>query len=106
MESKYKLGQAVLFINDYGMTYNKNYVYKWGEVLIGFVSKIEFIEARNSYIYTVGTVSSMDSEKPMYRILGEHYIFELDQEDIAVLKMKEFCEEPDSEQRWIYLMMK
>lgn len=33
-EPKYKLGQAVLFINGYGMTYNKNYVYRWGQVVV------------------------------------------------------------------------
>ncbi len=97
MESKYKLGQAVLFINGYGMTYNKNYIYRYGQVVLGFISNIEFIEARSNYMYTVGTVSPMSDKKPMYRILGEHFIFDLDQEDAAVLKMKEFCEEPDDE---------
>ena len=96
-ESKYKLGQAVLFINGYGMTYNKNYVYRWGQVAVGFITNIEFIEARGNYMYTIGTISSMDSKKPMYRILGEAYIFEIGQEDIATIKLKEFCEEPDDE---------
>ena len=96
-EPKYKLGQAVLFINGYGMTYNKNYVYRWGQVAVGFISNIEFIEARGNYMYTIGTISSMDSKKPMYRILGESYIFEIGQEDVANLKLKEFCEEPDDE---------
>lgn len=97
MESKYKVGQAVLFINGYGLTSNSDYMYRYGQVVAGFVTNAEYIEPRNMYLYTIGTLAPTSVKKVMYRTLGEHYIFNLDEEDIATLKLCELCEEPDDE---------
>ena len=95
MESKYKLGQSVLFINGYGITSNEQFMWKYGEVVAGFVTSIEYIEAHKGYLYTVGRTSPLSSKQVVYRMLGEHMIFFLDEESKAVLKMSELCEEPD-----------
>lgn len=96
-DPRFKVGQAILFINGYGMSYNENFMWKYGEVLAGFVTSIEYIEAQNNYMYTVGTRSPLSNRQVMYRILGEHMIFSLDEESRATLKMKDICEKPDYE---------
>lgn len=97
MEAKYKVGEAVLFINGYGMTYNDKFMYRYGELVCGFITSIEYIEPRKSYIYTIGTLAPSSTKRPMYRVLSEYFIFNLEEEDKAVIKLVEICEEPDEE---------
>ena len=93
--SKYKLGDAVLFINGYGETYSEK-MWRWGNVALGFITNIEYISGDRT-IYVVGCESPVEPLKPTYRTLGEHLLFSPEEKDKAFVKLYELCEEPDDE---------
>lgn len=91
-----KIGESVLFINGYGVpTDEEHYNCRYGYVSAGFITDMEYIEARNLYLYTVSTVSPFDRYKTLTKILGPHLIFDLNAIAEAELKLSEICEEPD-----------
>lgn len=91
---RFKLGQAVHFCHCYGEGYGDKR-YRWGSVKVGFITNEELIEARNQYIYTVGTVDPYHDHSVVYKTLGPHLIFEYDDYASALIKTKELCEEVD-----------
>ena len=91
-----KVGDSILFIYGYGVPKNFNEkIYKYGQVVAGFITDIEYVEARNSYLYSVGTLSFTDRCKIMTKIIGPHLIFDLNNLAEAELKLMTICEEPD-----------
>ena len=91
-----KIGESILFINGYGIPIDEeHYNFRYGYVSAGFITDMEYIEARNSYLYTVSTVSPFDRYKTLIKILGSHLIFDLNAVAEAELKLSEICEEPD-----------
>lgn len=75
-ESKFKLGQPVLYAFIYGDPPRYN-----GEPRLAFITEIEYIESRDSYLYTVGMESSFNKFKPAYNLIGEHLVFSTDELD-------------------------
>ena len=91
-----KIEESVLFVNGYGVpTDEEHYTCRYGYVSAGFITDVEYVEARNTYLYTVGTVSPFDRYKILTKILGSHLIFDLNAAAEAELKLSEICEEPD-----------
>ena len=91
-----KVGEPILFIYGYGVPKNFNEkIYKYGQVVAGFITDIEYVEARDSYLYSVGTLSFTDRCKIMTKIIGPHLIFDLNNLAEAELKLMTICEEPD-----------
>ena len=62
---EFNLGQPVYFCHCYGDGY-KDKTYRWGYVKLGFITKKEYIEARDQYLYTVGTLDKYNSLKVNY----------------------------------------
>ena len=84
---EFDLGQPVLYCLGYGES-TKN-MYRWGSVEAGFIISKEYIEARNLYLYTIGTIKD---KRPHYKKLGAHYIFNIDEYESAEVMMKGLCE--------------
>ena len=94
---RFKVGQAVYFCHCYGEGCGSK-PYRWGKVRVGFITNEEFIEARNQYLYTVGTVDPYHEYSVVHKILGPHLIFEYDNFVGALAKVKELCQEVDDEE--------
>ena len=90
---KFVVGEPVLFCNMYGDTYSAGKLFRWGEVLAGFILKVEEIQARNGALYTVGTIDSVDRTKVHTRLLGSHLIFNLREKAQAEAAIAQYCEE-------------
>lgn len=94
---RFKLGQPVYFCHCYGEGYGSK-PYRCGKVRVGFITKEEYIEARDQYLYTTGTVDPYNSHRVVYKTLGPHLIFEYTDYGSALTKVKELCEEVDDEE--------
>lgn len=71
LESDYKIGEAVFYVNGYGDTTHSK-MYRYGNVQPGFIINVEFIEAQNSYLYTIGSIMN---NAHVYQFVGPHLIF-------------------------------
>lgn len=91
---EFNLGQPVYFCHCYGEGY-KGKSYRWGRVKLGFITKKEYVEARDLYLYTVGTLDKINILMVNYKTLGPHLIFDYDKYEGALQKVKELCEEVD-----------
>lgn len=89
----FELGEAVLFCNMWGDTYNTEKQWRWGELRAGFITAIEYIEARDSTLYTVGITDSVQKTEVHTKMLGEHLIFKLNEKTAAWLTLQQYCEE-------------
>lgn len=87
---EFNLGQAVYFCHCYGEGWS-NKPYRWGRVKLGFITSKEYIEARNLYIYTVGTLDDHNNLVAIYKTLGPHLIFEYNSYAEALEKVEELC---------------
>lgn len=88
-----KVGQAVLFPNVYGDTYSKKYSYRYGQVMAGFITDIEYIEARDSYLYTIGIISPEFPTNVYYKTVGMHRIFDINDREGCLEEVKKLAEE-------------
>lgn len=91
---EFNLGQVVYFCHCYGEGWG-NKPYRWGRVKLGFITSKEYIEARNSYIYTVGTLTDRNNLVVTYKTLGPHLIFDYTGYAEALEKIGELCAEAD-----------
>ena len=89
----FKVGEPVLFCDGWGITYNPDKLFRWGELRAGFITAIEVIEARDSALYTVSTVDERDSTAIRSKLLGEHLIFRLAEKDVALATVYKYCVE-------------
>jgi hypothetical protein len=89
----FKLGEPVLFCDGWGMAMKSDKIYRWGAVRAGFITMIEYVSARNSLLYSVGTVDQYDQTKVHTRLLGEHLVFKIDEKSLAEEAVKQYCEE-------------
>jgi hypothetical protein len=89
---EFNLGQPVYFCHCYGEGY-KDKTYRWGEVKLGFIVDKAYVEARDLWLYVVGTIDKYDSLKVNYKSLGAHLVFDYESYDAALAKTKELCEE-------------
>lgn len=89
----FKLGEAVYYCNCYGIGSGDKY--RYGTVDIGFITDVSAIPARQSYLYTISTVSPFDKHKVVSRCLGPGMIFEYSEigRKEASTKVQELCEE-------------
>lgn len=76
---KFKVGDAVLFAYTYGDTLETGKS-RYGEAVVAIVTKVEFIPARDAYLYTV-TRESNWGNKFVSAVRGESYLFKLDELD-------------------------
>ena len=95
---RFKLGQPVFYCNCYG-TDSQVKTFRYGSVEAGFIMEEEYIEARDSYLYTVGTLSAEDRMKVHTKLLGPHMSFEHSPAGYfkAIAQVEEFCEEVEDE---------
>ena len=93
---KFNVGDAVLFPNVYGETYSEKYSYRYGNVMAGFVTEIEYIEARKLYLYTIGTINPMDNTKVVYRTLGEHRLYAIDDYENCFAEVKRLAQKVEN----------
>jgi hypothetical protein len=93
---EFNLGQPVYFCHCYGEGYG-NKTYRWGEIKLGFITNKEYVEARDLYIYTVGTLDKYNPLMYNSKVLGQHLIFEYNNYDGAITKAKELCEGVDND---------
>lgn len=95
---RFKLGQPVFYCNCYGSD-SQVKAFRYGSVEAGFIVEEEYIEARNSYLYTIGTVAAEDRKKVYTKLLGPHMIFEHSPAGYlkAITQIEELCEEVDDE---------
>jgi hypothetical protein len=91
---EFNLGQPVYFCHCYGEG-SKDKTYRWGYVKLGFITSKEYIEARDSYLYIVGTLDQYNPLIVNYKTLGTHLIFDYNNYEEALVKVKELCEEVD-----------
>lgn len=91
---EFDLGQPVYFCHCYGEGHREK-PYRWGYVKLGFITKKDYVEARNQYLYIVGTLNNYDHTMVTYKTLGPHFIFDYESYEAALLKTKELCEEVD-----------
>ena len=91
---EFNLGQAVYYCHCYGESYGDK-PYRWGRVRLGFITNKEYVEARDLYTYTVGTLDKYNPLLTNYKTLGPHLIFNYDDYEEALAKTKELCEEVD-----------
>lgn len=91
---EFNLGQAVYYCHCYGESYGSK-SYRWGNIRLGFITDKKYIEARNQYIYIVGTINPYDELGAIYKTLGPHLIFGYNEYHNALEKLKELCEEVD-----------
>ena len=89
----FKIGQAVLFCFGYGDAHDPSKMYRWGDIRAGFITDIERIESRNCNLYTVSTVDDFDKAKVFSKLLGEHWIFGINEYNTAFNMLDEICEE-------------
>lgn len=96
---RFKLGQPVFYCNCYG-TESQVKTFRYGSVKAGFIMEEEYIKARDSYLYTVGTFSAEDHMKVYTKLLGPHMIFEYSPAGYfkAMTQVEDFCEEVDDEE--------
>ena len=96
---RFKLGQPVFYCNCYGPD-SQVKTFRCGSVEAGFIMEEEYIEARNSYLYTIGSMSAEDRKKVYTTLLGQHMIFEHSPAGYfkAMTKVEELCEEVDDEE--------
>ena len=92
-QSKFKVGDAVLFINGYGTTYSGK-MYRWGELKLGFITQVEHIK-NDLPLYVIGHQSPLDATRPVYRTLGEHMLFTTEEKSIAIERLNDLCAEPE-----------
>ena len=92
--NKFNIGDAVLFVNGYGGDNYSTKMYRWGYLALGFVTQIEYIHDKKP-IYVLGTESPVEKLHPVYRTLGEHLLFKVDEKIDAVAKLMELCEDPE-----------
>lgn len=85
---KFNVGDAVLFPNLYGETYSTDYSYRYGSVTAGFVTHIEYIEARNSYLYTIGMINPISNKNVVYRTIGEHHVYDINDYESCLAEVK------------------
>lgn len=95
---RFKLGQPVFYCNCYGPD-SQVKTFRYGSVDVGFIMEEEYIEARDSYLYTIGRVSAEDRKKVYTKLLGPHMIFEYSPAGYfkAMAQVEELCEEVDDE---------
>lgn len=89
----FKLGEPVLFCDGWGITYNTDKLFRWGELRAGFITAIEVVEARNSNLYTISTIDERDCTKIRSKLLGEHLIFNLTEKEAALAALYKYCVE-------------
>ena len=87
----FNLGTPVYFCHCYGEGYSGK-TYRWGEVKLGFIVDKTYVEARDLYLYVVGTIDKYNSLKVNYKSLGAHLIFDYESYEEALAKTKELCE--------------
>ena len=95
----FKPGQPVFYCNCYGpYTQVKTFIY--GSVKAGFIMEVEYIEARDQYLYTIGTLNEEDNKKVYTKIIGQHMVFEHSLAGYfkAMVLVEELCEEVDDEE--------
>lgn len=93
---RFKVGQAVYFCHCYGEGRGSK-PYRCGKVRVGFITDEEYIEARDQYLYTTGTVDPYYEHSVVYKTLGPHLIFDYTNYNGALAKVKELCDEVDDE---------
>jgi hypothetical protein len=91
---EFNLGQPVYFCHCYGEGY-RDKTYRWGRVKLGFIVDKTYVEARDLYLYVVGTLDKTNPLMVNYKSLGSHLIFDYNSYEEAVTKVKELCEEVD-----------
>lgn len=92
-EAEYKIGQAVFFVHGFGDTHCLDKMYRYGRCAAGYITDIEYIHAHDTYLYTVGSVTSCGG-KHIYKTLGKHMIFTTPEE--CFNKVIEICVEVDT----------
>ena len=99
LPKSFKLGQPVFYCNCYGDPSHTK-LYRYGTVSVGFITEEEYIPARNSYLYTISTVSPFNKRKVVSRMLGSHLIFEYSPEEYskALTKLEELADEVEEEE--------
>lgn len=89
----FNIGDAVLFVNGWGLCYDNTKTFRWGELRAGFITCIEHVEARDSYLYTVSTIDEYDPLKVRTKLLGPHLIFKLSEKELAKTTLQQYCQE-------------
>ena len=100
--TNFKPGQPVFYCDCFGHETLKK-TFRWGSVQAGFIMEAEYIEARDQYLYTVGTfgrLEGLDKKKVYTKILGQHMVFEHSPAGYfkAMAQVEELCEEVDDEE--------
>lgn len=97
IKPKYNHGDAILFPHCWGETYSDKNYFKYGEVLCGFILQIEYVKAKDIFLYHVGYANAEYPYVPHYKTLGEHMIFNIDEYDQCYDKVLELTGEKDNE---------
>ena len=98
----FKPGQPVFYCDCFGHE-TRTKAFRYGTVSAGFIMETEYIEARDQYLYTIGTFGVLDSmgkNKLYTRLLGQHMVFEHSPAGYfkATTQVEELCEEVDDEE--------
>lgn len=85
---KYKVGEPIIFAYTYGEP-NSEGKCRYGSVEFGVINDVQYVESRDSYLYTIVKESNYEDFKPVYIIRNEGYIFRLDEIELCRNKIKE-----------------
>ena len=100
--TKFNLGQPVFYCDCFGHE-TRTKTFRYGTVRTGFIMEAEYIEARDQYLYTIGTLGildGLDKHKVYNKLLGQHMVFEHSPAGYfkAMTQVEELCEEVDDEE--------
>lgn len=85
---KYKVGEPIIFAYTYGEP-NSEGKCRYGNIEFGVISDVEYVESRNSYLYTIVKESTYREFVPVFIIRHESYIFKTNEVELCRLKVNE-----------------